>query len=66
MPDESDQRTAMAAALLLGYQQTIDLPTNEAFLRTGLSHIISLSGMHMAITRCHGLVDRKAAGLEKR
>jgi hypothetical protein len=49
MPDESDQRTAMAAALLLGYQKTIDLPTNEAFTKTGLSHVISLSGMHMAI-----------------
>ncbi|MGH2271943.1 ComEC/Rec2 family competence protein [Anaerohalosphaeraceae bacterium U12dextr] len=66
MPDESDQRTAMAAALLLGYQQTIDLPTNEAFLRTGLSHIISLSGMHMAIIAAIVWWIAKAAGLEKR
>jgi competence protein ComEC len=66
MPDESDQRTAMAAALLLGYQQTIDLPTNEAFLRTGLSHIISLSGMHMAILAAMVWWIAKAAGLEKR
>ncbi|HML75232.1 MAG TPA: ComEC/Rec2 family competence protein [Anaerohalosphaeraceae bacterium] len=65
MPDESDQRTAMATALLLGYQQTIDLPTNEAFLRTGLSHIISLSGMHMAIIAAMVWWIAKAAGLEK-
>ncbi|MEN6308518.1 MAG: ComEC/Rec2 family competence protein [Anaerohalosphaeraceae bacterium] len=65
MPDETDQRTAMATALLLGYQQTIDLPTNEAFLRTGLSHIISLSGMHMAIIAAMVWWIAKAAGLEK-
>ncbi len=49
MPDESDPRTAMAAALLLGDQGKIAPATYEAFAKTGLSHIISLSGSHLAI-----------------
>jgi competence protein ComEC len=66
MPDESDQRTAMATALLLGYQKTIDLPTNEAFIKTGLSHVISLSGMHMAIIAAMVWTIAKVSGLGKR
>jgi competence protein ComEC len=66
MPDETDQRTAMATALLLGYQKTIDLPTNEAFIKTGLSHIISLSGMHMAIIVAMVWAIARISGLEKR
>jgi competence protein ComEC len=66
MPDESDQRTAMATALLLGYQKTIDLPTNEAFIKTGLSHVISLSGMHMAIIAAMVWTIAKLSGVGKR
>jgi len=66
MPDETDQRTAMATALLLGYQKTIDPPTNEAFIKTGLSHIISLSGMHMAIIVAMVWAMARLTGLEKR
>jgi competence protein ComEC len=66
MPDETDQRTAMATALLLGYQKTIDAPTNEAFIKTGLSHIISLSGMHMAIIVAMVWAMARLTGLEKR
>jgi competence protein ComEC len=66
MPDETDQRTAMATALLLGYQKTIDAPTNEAFIKTGLSHIISLSGMHMAIIAAMIWAMARLTGLEKR
>jgi competence protein ComEC len=36
-------------ALLLGYRANIDVSTYEAFRKTGLVHIISLSGMHFAI-----------------
>jgi competence protein ComEC len=66
MPDQTDQRSAMATALLLGFQQNIDSATNEAFIKTGLSHVISLSGMHLAIIA--GLVwwIAKFAGLSKR
>lgn len=66
IPDQSDQRTAMATALLLGYQKTIDLPTNEAFIKTGLSHVISLSGMHMAIIAVMIWTIAKVCGLGKR
>ncbi len=40
---------AMAAALLLGQRSDLDAATNAAFNRTGLTHIISLSGMHVAL-----------------
>jgi len=43
------QDAAMLQALLLGERRNIDRDTYEAFRKTGLAHIISLSGMHMAI-----------------
>lgn len=43
------QDAAMLQALLLGDRRNIDRDTYEAFRKTGLAHIISLSGMHMAI-----------------
>ncbi len=48
-PFAETQSEAMMAALLLGERQNIDRATNEAFRRTGLFHMLSLSGMHMAI-----------------
>ncbi len=36
-------------ALLLGYRGNIDNETYEAFHKTGLLHLISLSGMHLGI-----------------
>jgi competence protein ComEC len=45
--DAQDQ--AMLQALLLGNRRDIDADTYEAFRKTGLAHIISLSGMHAAI-----------------
>jgi len=52
-------------ALLLGSRQNIDRQTYEAFRRTGLLHMISLSGLHLGILV--GLVWTlcKAAGLLK-
>jgi competence protein ComEC len=47
MPQEPD--VALLQALLLGYRKDIDNETYEAFRRTGLLHIISLSGMHFCI-----------------
>lgn len=66
MPDQADQRSAMATALLLGFQQNIDSATNEAFIKTGLSHVISLSGMHLAIIAGMVWWIAKLAGLNKR
>ncbi len=43
-PDEG-----LVQALLLGTRQTIDPETYEAFRRTGLLHLVSLSGMNFAM-----------------
>ncbi len=40
---------AMAAALIAGVAGGIDEDTNEALRLTGLAHIISISGLHMAL-----------------
>ncbi len=39
----------LAEALLLGNRERIDRQTYEAFRRTGLLHLVSLSGMHLGI-----------------
>jgi competence protein ComEC len=53
-------------ALLLGYRGNIDNETYEAFEKTGLLHLISLSGMHLGILI--GIIWwlSKTAGLMKR
>ncbi len=48
-PFSETQSQAMVEALLLGQRRNIDRATNEAFRRTGLLHLVSLSGMHMSI-----------------
>jgi competence protein ComEC len=65
-PFSETQNEAMIEALLLGERHNIDRATNEAFRRTGLLHLISLSGMHMSILI--GLVwwCCKPIGLSKR
>ncbi len=45
----NDDSNGLLQALLLGYRGDIDSDTNEAFRKTGLSHYISLSGLHMGI-----------------
>lgn len=39
----------LASALLLGQRTEIDRETNDAFLRTGTIHVLSISGLHVAI-----------------
>jgi competence protein ComEC len=48
-PFSETQSEAMIEALLLGQRRNIDRATNEAFRKTGLLHLISLSGMHLSI-----------------
>jgi competence protein ComEC len=48
-PFAETQSEAMIEALLLGQRRNVDRATNEAFRRTGLLHLISLSGMHLSI-----------------
>jgi competence protein ComEC len=47
IPNENN--SGLLQALLIGYRKNIDSDTYEAFRKTGLLHIISLSGMHFAI-----------------
>jgi len=60
------QEQAMLAALLLGERRSIDADTYEAFRKTGLAHIISLSGMNLAILVTVIWWFSKLAGLPKR
>ena len=60
------QEEAMLAALLLGERRDIDADTYEAFRKTGLAHIISLSGMNLAILVTVIWWFCKLAGLPKR
>ncbi|HNS21548.1 MAG TPA: DNA internalization-related competence protein ComEC/Rec2 [Sedimentisphaerales bacterium] len=48
-PPSDTPGEAMLQALLLGERRGIDPDTYEAFRRTGLLHIVSLSGMHLCI-----------------
>jgi len=52
-------------ALLLGTRSDIDTETYEAFRKTGLSHFISLSGMHMGILAGLIWATLRRIGLEK-
>jgi len=60
------QEEAMLAALLLGDRRDIDAKTYEAFRKTGLAHIISLSGMNLAVLIGVIWWFSKLAGLPKR
>ena len=60
------QQEAMLQALLLGERRSIDSDTYEAFRKTGLAHIISLSGMNLAILVGVIWWFCKLAGLAKR
>lgn len=42
-----DQTSPIAKALLIGYKQDLDYEDKTAFARTGLSHIMAVSGLHV-------------------
>jgi competence protein ComEC len=62
--EESDQ--GLAAALLLGHRGKINSTTYDAFVRTGLAHFISLSGLHMGMLAGMIWAIATVAGLSKR
>lgn len=39
----------LAESLLLGYREELDTDTKEAFLKSGVSHLLAVSGMHTAL-----------------
>ncbi|MBN2315400.1 MAG: DNA internalization-related competence protein ComEC/Rec2 [Sedimentisphaerales bacterium] len=46
---QDENRLGLLEALLLGYRRDIDSHTYQAFEKTGLLHLISLSGLHLGI-----------------
>ena len=45
----SDDSRAIATALLTGRRDAITTPVNEAMFISGLGHVLSISGYHMAV-----------------
>ncbi len=64
-PPADTQSEAILEALLLGERRNIDPDTHEAFRRTGLLHLVSLSGMHLCILIGVVWWFGKLAGLRK-
>ncbi|MCA9138551.1 MAG: ComEC/Rec2 family competence protein [Planctomycetales bacterium] len=44
-----DQTGALAVALVIGQREFVDPKTRDALLATGTAHLLSVSGMHLAI-----------------
>lgn len=45
----SPEDRALAESLLLGYREELDKDTKDAFLKSGVSHLLAVSGMHTAL-----------------
>lgn len=45
----SQEHSGLAAALLLGLREQLDLERNEQFLETGMIHVLSISGLHIGM-----------------
>jgi competence protein ComEC len=65
-PPTDTQGEAMLEALLLGERHNISRDVSEAFRRTGLLHLISLSGMHLGVLISVVWLACKPVGLSKR
>ncbi len=50
--DLSPRNAPVATALLFGSRLQMDDDIRDAFVRTGLLHVLSISGMHVAILAC--------------
>ncbi len=47
--DVSGSQRGMAIALLLGEREQVDRAVNDAYFRTGMIHLLSISGLHVGI-----------------
>jgi len=45
----SAESKGLAESLLLGYKEGLDTETKDAFLKSGVSHLLAVSGMHTAL-----------------
>jgi len=62
-----DSRVApLAAALLLGQREGIDPEVNDAFARTGTTHLLAISGLQLQALALALLLVFRGVGLERR
>ncbi len=56
----------LAAALLLGRREGVDPEVNDAFARTGTTHLLAISGMQMQMLAAALLIAARVLGLPRR
>lgn len=56
----------LAAALLLGRREAVDPETDDAFARTGTTHLLAISGLHLQALAVALLVLARGVGLPRR
>jgi competence protein ComEC len=56
----------LAAALLLGRREAVDPDDNDAFARTGTTHLLAISGLHMQAMAAFLWVALRLVGLGRR
>jgi competence protein ComEC len=62
-----DPRVApLAAALLLGRREGVDPDVNDAFARTGTTHLLAISGLHLQVLAGLLWLTFRAVGVERR
>ncbi len=65
--DGLDPRVApLAAALLLGRREGVDPDLNDAFARTGTTHLLAISGLHLQALACLILGVTRVLGVRRR
>lgn len=58
-----EPQAGIVAAMVLGYRGRMDEPTSAIFARAGISHIVAISGMHIAILTGIAVYGLLALGL---
>jgi competence protein ComEC len=61
-----DRAEPLAAALLLGRREAVDPETDDAFARTGTTHLLAISGLHLQVLALALYGATRAVGLPRR
>jgi competence protein ComEC len=56
----------LAAAFLLGQREGVEPEVNDAFARTGTTHLLAISGLHLQVLAVAMLLAARAIGLPRR
>jgi len=65
-PDRRGERDALIASLLLGERGAELTELNETFRRTGMSHILAISGMHLGVLAGLVILAARLANMPRR